>query len=362
MQRKKEKTVIFEGSFNPPHLGHVAAAKAIQEILNPDRLLIVPDNSVHHHKDDVLYGVPSAQERLELCRTAFAGIGEVSDIEIINDGISYTADALEKLMLLYPDSDFIIAVGEEIDPTGWYRYDFIRENAEIYTISRFENEYNSENVRQKLRTRLGADLLPDDVYSTIIRNRFYDSLPELSWLREKVIDYLDSRRVAHVAGCESEAVRLAQRYGEDPDKAATAAILHDITKSCSYEDQLKLIEKYDIICDKARLAAPKILHAWTGAALSRDLFGISDDVYSAIASHTTGKKDMTLLEKIIYLADYIEPTRDFDGVDELRELAYENIDQCMIRGLEMSISEVNSKGNIPYKDTLEAYKYYKGEM
>ena len=114
-----------------------------------------------------------------------------------------------------------------------------------------------------------------------------------------------------------------------------------------------------MICDHAELAAPKLLHAKTGAALARDLFGVSDAVFSAIRWHTTGKPDMNLLEKIIYLADYIEPGRDFPGVEKLRELAHEDLDRAMLLGLQMSVEEIRSYGAEPYHDTLDALAWYR---
>ena len=122
-----------------------------------------------------------------------------------------------------------------------------------------------------------------------------------------------------------------------------------------------LCGKYDIINDNLELKSPKLLHAKTGAALARDLFGVSDRVYEAIRWHTTGKPDMTLLEKIIYLADYIEPTRDFPGVEKLRELCYEDIDEAMALGLSMSLEDIRSYGEEPYKDTVEACRWYSRE-
>ena len=206
--------------------------------------------------------------------------------------------------------------------------------------------------------RLGSELLGDEVYSQIIRRRYYDAQPELSWLREKAYAFLKPKRIAHVAGCESEAVKLAMRWGEDPETAAEAGILHDITKKLNLDEQLILCGKYDIINDNLELKSPKLLHAKTGAALARDLFGVSDRVYEAIRWHTTGKPDMTMLEKIIYLADYIEPTRDFPGVEKLRELCYEDIDEAMALGLSMSLEDIRSYGEEPYKVTVEACEWY----
>ena len=340
------KITLFGGSFDPPHKGHIAVASQLGH--QCDKLIIVPNNSA------------SCADRLLLCRLAFKDIpnAEVSDMEMLREGKSYTADTLEELKSLYPHDDISVAVGSDHNIDDWWRSDYIKENAGIISFLRDDDGISSQSIREELRLRLASDKLSDDVYAVIIKNGWYDALPDLSWLREKAIEYLDSKRVAHVAGCEQEAVKLSKFYGEDEDAAATAAILHDITKKLTYDEQLDMIAKYGISCDEAELNAPKLLHAKTGAELSRDLFGISDEIYSAIRYHTTGKPDMTLLEKIIYLADYIEPTRDFEGVDNLRNLAYKDLNACMTLGLEMSLEEVRGKGQEPYKDTKEAYEYY----
>ena len=176
-----------------------------------------------------------------------------------------------------------------------------------------------------------------------------------------VMPYLDEKRIAHVTGVESQAVMLAMHWGEDPDKAAVAGILHDITKAQGKEKQLKLCEKYGIILEQAERDNPALLHARTGAVLSRDLFGISDEIYSAIRWHTTGRPDMTRLEKIIYLADYTEPTRDFEGVEELRALSFEDLDRAMALGLEMSIEDLTERGKPIFHDTMDAFNWYKNQ-
>ena len=100
-----------------------------------------------------------------------------------------------------------------------------------------------------------------------------------------------------------------------------------------------------------------LLHSKTGAAIARDVFGVEDAVYDAIWYHTTGKPDMTLLEKIIYLADYIEPSRDFDGVDTLRQAVYEDLDHGLLMGLSMTIQEMEEMGNPVHHLTRDARDY-----
>jgi len=383
------KIAIYGGSFNPPHLGHVEAARTVASALSPDRLLIVPA-SVPPHKE-LADGSPTAQQRLELCRLAFADIpgAEISEMELRREGKSYSYDTVRLLREENPDAQLILVVGTDmlLSFEKWYQFRYLLENCTLAVLARGEDDLDelraaadylrttydadvtvlphepiaisSETIRERLETRGGEDYLSDAVYAEIIRHRYYGARPSLPWLREKVLEHLDEHRVAHVAGCESEAVRLAMHWGEDPELAAEAGILHDITKSLSYDEQLQLCEKYGIINDNSELEAPKLLHAKTGAAMARELFGVSDTVYEAIRWHTTGKPDMSLFEKILYLADYIEPTRDFEGIDELRELAFSDLDGAMVLGLGMTIDEIRRSGREPYVDTLDAYAWYK---
>lgn len=184
------------------------------------------------------------------------------------------------------------------------------------------------------------------------------SQSELEKLRKKAYKFLDKRRVPHVAGCEREAEKLALRWGENPEAACAAAILHDATKKLSREEQLEMIRECGIPCEEELLACPKLLHAVTGAYLAETKFRMPPEICSAIRWHTTGRPGMTLLEKIIYMADYIEPTRDFDGVEALREAAYRDLDAAIGKGLGMSMEEVRSRGTEPYHVTKEAYQYY----
>ena len=382
------RIVVYGGSFNPPHLGHVEAARTVSAELAPDKFLIIPSNVSPHKK--LAEGSPEPRARLEMCRLAFADIpgAEISDMELRREGKSYTAQTVEELRHSFPDDELVLVMGTDmfLSFETWYRFEYLLESCTLAVLARDEDEdiqlrrqrdaltekygarviilkhdpvaASSSDIRERLRFGIGSELLPDSVYSEIIRRHYYDALPELSWLRAKVMPYLTEKRVAHVLGCENEAVSLANRWGEDPERAAVAGILHDITKKLSAEEQLKLCEKYGIINDAAEVANPKLLHAKTGAAFARELFGIEDDIYGAIRWHTTGKPDMTLLEKIIYLADFVEPTRDFPGVEELRELCFEDIDAAMAKGLEMSLEFIRSGGAEPYKDSVEACEWY----
>ena len=385
------RIAVYGGSFNPPHLGHAEAAMTVYEELKPDIFFIIPAN-IPPHKD-IGENVPSAEERLELCRLAFSEIpgAVISDLEIRREGKSYSADTVRLLREQYPEDELILVVGTDmlLCFEEWYQYEYLLEQCTLAALPRdddqegeleekkraLEREHgakvlllahtplpmSSTEIRDRLKLRLRAGLLDDKVYSRIIRMGYYDALPELSWLREKAYAYLEPERIAHVVGCESEAVMLAKTWGEDPDNAAAAGILHDITKRWHGQEQLNLCRKYGIVCDEAETRSPGILHARTGAAMARELFHVSDEIHDAIRWHTTGKPDMTLLEKILYLADFIEPTRDFPGLDEVRKLAYRDIDGAMAMALSLCLGDLRRREREVYKDTLEAYRWYCSE-
>lgn len=383
------RIAVYGGSFDPPHCGHVEAARTAAETLKPDRLLIMPDHLPPHK--ELGEESPSPEERLELCRLAFRDVpgAEVSELEVRREGKSYTADTVEQLLTESPDTELTLVIGEDMLRCfeNWYRFRYLLSVCALAVLprpegdgeelealcERFRQEYgasvtvlpyepidvSSREIREKLPRRLGTELLPKKVYAEIIRRRWYGARPELSWLREQVYDgYLKESRIAHVAGCETEAVRLALEYGEDAELAAEAAILHDITKRLSFEEQLNLCEKYGMINNHAETRYPAILHAITGAAVARERFGVNDAVYGAIRWHTTGRPDMTGLEKIVYLADAIEPTRDYPGVEEIRKKAEKNLDAAVAAMLEHTLEHLRQTGEEPFSGTAEAAAWY----
>lgn len=382
------RIAVYGGSFNPPHPAHVRAARLAYAALAPDKLLVIPAAEPPHKA--LAAGSPTPEERFELTKLAFRDFpeAEISDMELRRGGESYTSDTVEELAREYPGAELWLVIGTDMLTSfeRWHEFRSIlagvalavlpRNEGELPEIercaARFEALYgarvriidaaplpmSSSEMRDMLVARRGADVLDGEVYARIIRLRDYGAKPQLDWLRERAYAYLKPKRIPHVAGCEQEASKLALRWGEDPGDAAEAGILHDITKKLSMDEQLILAEKYGIVFDKFERENIKLTHAITGAALSKELFGVPERIYSAIRWHTTGRADMTLLEKIIYIADYIEPTRDFEGVERLRQLAYEDIDSAMALGLRMSLEELRQSGIEPHGATVSALAWY----
>lgn len=380
---------IYGGSFNPPHLGHTAAILAVQRAARPERFLVIPAADPPHKA--LAQGSPPAAERLELARLAFGGLPgvEVSDMELARAGKSYTADTVRALAAAHPDEELLLVVGTDMlcSFAQWHDFRDILARATLVALAResgeeallrraaqaLRTEYgarvtvvpaqplpmSSTEIRALLCRRRGVELLAPEVYAEIIRLRLYGAKPSLDWLREQSYPMLKPRRISHVWGVEHEARRLALRWGCDADDAAEAGILHDITKKFELSDQLRLSESYGIINDAVETANTKLLHAKTGAALARARFGVPDEIYDAIRWHTTGRANMTLLEKVVYMADYIEPSREFDGVERLRALAYEDLDAAMVLGLEMSLEDLTAGGITPHRNTVDALAWYR---
>ena len=395
------KIGVYGGTFNPPHLGHVTAARAAFELLKLDLLLLVPDGQPPHKM--LPPGSPSPEQRLEMTRLAGEqlGLGErvrTLDLELKREGRSYTAETLRQLHQQYPEDELWLLMGTDMFLTlqAWREPGEILSLAGIAAFGRTEEDteelfsvqrdylyrtypqariftltipgvvdVSSTELRTMLARGEGGNLLPPAVYGYILREGLYDTRADLKHLplrtlRPVALSYLKHKRIPHVLGTEQEAIRLAERYGADVEKARVAALLHDCTKRLDMEEQLALCRQYGIRLDALEQQALKLLHAKTGAAIARDVFGVDDEIYRAIWWHTTGHAGMTLLEKIMYLADYIEPSRDFPGVDKLRAVCYKDLDEGLLMGLEMTIEEMTSMGNPVHHATIEARDALKG--
>ena len=170
---------------------------------------------------------------------------------------------------------------------------------------------------------------------------------------------LSQKRFEHSLGVADEAVRLAKHYGADPQQAYVAGLVHDCAKEIPADKASGMLsERYGVTADQMSLHMPRLLHGVLGACMAQSEYGIYDPVVlDAVRYHTTGKADMGLLAKIIYIADYIEPTRDFEGVEELRELAYKNLDLAIIQGIDFTIRDLIERKMPLHPDTIHARNF-----
>ncbi|MBR0542269.1 MAG: bis(5'-nucleosyl)-tetraphosphatase (symmetrical) YqeK [Clostridia bacterium] len=173
---------------------------------------------------------------------------------------------------------------------------------------------------------------------------------------EEIKKKLSEYRFYHSLNVADEAKRLALKYGADPEKAYTAGLVHDIMKDTPKNEQLKLFEKYNIKLTPVELESPKTWHAMSGEAYLRNELNVTDEeILKAVRYHTTARAGMSLLEKVLYIADYTSAERNYDDVDVMREKADRSLEEAMLYGLQFTINEMVTEGRAVHPDSIHAY-------
>ncbi|MBU3181336.1 bis(5'-nucleosyl)-tetraphosphatase (symmetrical) YqeK [Clostridium psychrophilum] len=182
------------------------------------------------------------------------------------------------------------------------------------------------------------------------------------WNEKEMLDYLiknlKASRLKHSLSVSKTAVKLAVNYGVDIDKARIAGLVHDCVKNKNDMELIKIAVDHKLELSDVELQNPSILHGLVGSIVAKEVMEIYDeDILNAIHYHTTGRKNMSILEKIIYIADYIEPLRVFDGVEELRRLSMIDLNATIIKSFDNTIKYVISKNGLLHVDTINARNY-----
>lgn len=367
------KIGVFGGTFNPPHNGHVRLAKAAADELKLDKLLVIP-SCIPPHK--IAAKLADGQERLEMCRLAFGCDPrfEVSPMELERGSRSYTVETLRELKALYPDSELYFIVGSDMLESfdKWYLWQEILSLSVLCAASR-EEGYNPDLSRfGKLAERIKIITLdPLEVSSTQIRNLTGEVSPELldpkvaayirehglyddglNRYRELLRGKLNPRRLFH-SECVSECAGvLAERYGASVEKARLAGLLHDVMKNAPANEQLALMPDITPL----ELLNTKVWHQISGEAFLRQNGIVTDEeILGAVRWHTTGKAGMTLLEKIIYVADFISSDRDYKDVEVVRRLAYISLEHAILYTSRYTVNKMVSQDLLLHPATVECY-------
>ena len=180
------------------------------------------------------------------------------------------------------------------------------------------------------------------------------------WTDEKIITLIRSKlsadRFNHSLNVADSAKELALSYGADADKAYTAGLLHDVMKNASEEEQLGVLSEAGIELMPVERENKKLWHAIAGAAYVKFVMGIDDrDIIRAVRYHTTGRSGMSLLERIVYLADYISADRNYNGVEDMRRLCKSDSDEAILYALMFGIPDLVSKGRVIHPDSIDLY-------
>ena len=352
---KQEKIAIFGGSFNPIHNGHIQLARHAAEALSLDRVLFVVDR-IPPHKT-LAEGATDSQ-RVEMMRLALSEEPRfcVETLELERKGTSYTVDTLTELHARYTNADFYFLMGSDmlLSFETWRMPEEIAKLASLVCTVREGQNGNEELTAIRLHQKYGARVIlleqVSPLSSTEIRNRIHEALPisglvppaqehyiylngcyapkELLPMYERLHREITEKRMHHTAYVVQEAIMLAKRFNVDAKRARLAALLHDCAKSFPEEKLLPFADTNPPILP--------ILHAPAGAEYAKTVYGIDDpEVLRAIRLHTTGEANMTDLDKVVYLADMIEPSRTYEGVEEIRKV--EDLNQMMRLALSRTI-------------------------
>ena len=393
---------ILGGTFDPIHLGHLLLARAAYNELSLDKVLIMPSNNPPHKRNN---SISSNEDRLNMVKAAIRDIPyfEASDFEMQRDGITYTSDTLKLLNETYPDTRFFFIVGGDsiIHFESWHEPCTILKECALIAAGR--DGYSKEEIQKQiefLRDKYSGEGFTPEIYyletpsfnisSHEIRNYVSFGMSVDGFMPEEVTEYIKDKglylnpfyekvkmelkgllkpaRYAHVLSVAQTAVYMATAHLEDPVRAYTAGLLHDCAKFMNDEDMLKAAKDHNIELDDIEKRAVQLVHSKVGSVLAKEKYGIEDEeILSAIWYHTTGHPNMTRLEKIIYIADTVEPLRvwgeDNSELDIIRSVALSDLDKCLF----LVLKHTNDYLNRTHKDnisdlTLKTYNYYKDEL
>lgn len=369
------KTGIYGGAFNPVHEEHVNIALAAKQSLNLDRLIVMPTYISPHKSGDMS---ARGKDRFEMCRSAFSGLDgiEVSDYELKRGGVSYSYVTCRHFKKLYPEDELYFIIGAD-SLQGFYDWREPEEILKCVTLAvcaredtavlkselkKFQARFKREIVtfgyvgkavsstRVRALAAIGEDIsryVPNSVKRHICAGKLY-YLSEVSGVKK----YLTEERWRHTVGVVTMAAENSRRVRVCEIDAIYAAVLHDCAKYLGADaPELKGFKRPE------NVPAP-VVHQFSGAYVAEHTFGIKDEaVLNAIRYHTSGRENMSGLEKLIFLCDLLEEGRDYDGVDELRAVFKKDIDECLKVALERQLKHLKSLGGEIYPLTRRAYEY-----
>lgn len=375
------KIGIFGGTFDPVHNEHIKICLSAQKEFGLDNVIVLPSGNPPHKNTDIL----SADKfhRFNMTKLAFQNEKDVivSDYEINKTEPCYTYSTLIYFKEIYKDDElfFIIGADSIIDFDKWYNPEGIlslcslivcgREgyNGYLKAVQKIEKKYNTiilqcrfngtklSSTAVKVFLEFGLDcsnIIDNSVANYIKDNKLYNSY---GFYIDKLKEMLSEKRYNHTIFTVIMALKLARRTGCDEEKTFLAAALHDCTKKLS-DERLK---KMGFVLNS--VVPEPVAHSVSGSFIARTVFNIKDkDIINSIRYHTTGRPKMSLLEKVIYVADCIEDTRDYEGVDYIRNAVEEDFEKGFLACMEMTIQQLKTRENREEVSdmTLKAYEFY----
>ena len=373
---------IYGGAFNPVHKGHIKLADEVKAKAHLDKIIIMP-SGISPHKSSG--GLIDSTHRVKMCEIAFQGEDYIiSDLEIRREGKSYTVNTVRLLRKVYPEAELFLIMGSDmlLSFHKWYLYEEILSYVTICATTR-QGDISIDELKKYSQEVLKKDTLiidfePFECSSTKVRNALLMGEDATSLVGEKVMTYikenslytdrytpirqllrskLDDYRLTHSLNVADSAKQLAKLYGADEEKAYFAGLVHDIMKNAEKKEQLSVIEKGGINLTAAEKHNPKLWHSIAGECYLRTEMGITDsEILGSVRYHTTGKAGMSLMEKIIYVADYISAERNYPDVDIMRDLAINrSLEEASLYSLQYTFMKLTPEKGIIHTDSVDFY-------
>jgi len=401
------RIAIMGGTFDPVHYGHLVAAEAVRQEFGVDEVRFIPTGN-QPHKEQRRQAKPWHRYMMTALATSSNRFFVPSSVEIDRGGKSYTIDTVRELrkelgsaaqiyfitgadavleILTWKEPDALLSMCDFIAVTrpGYRRETLLAHikklgcnyDSKIHFLEVPALAISSSDIRARVFLGKSAKyLIPDSVLDYIFKYELY-ALPNDSENRRQVdgiVEYLcqnlSRERFVHTMGVAEQALRLAQIYNEDIALAHLAGLLHDAAKELPPGDILRLATEGGDVIDEVSSASPGLLHGHAGAVLALNKFGVSDEVVlDAMRSHTIGRPDMSMLEKILFVADMLDTGRDSEGAaetcqarrDKIRDLAYtqRRLDAAVYETLALKRDYTLRKGAKMHPLAGEAIEFYR---
>ena len=403
MDNKRKRIGIMGGTFDPIHNDHLSLAEQAYRQFSLDAFWMLPNGNPPHkseiRQEDVRHRIRMIQLAIE--DTPYL---KFCNLETSRKEYHYTFETLQHLKSAYPNMLFYFIMGADslFEFDAWREPELISRDCVILAAVRdHRHRAQMKEKVEELENRYGADIrlldTPNmDIASSEIRRRIACGEDISGMVPLKVADYIkknglytggrgrmrrsdalsirdlkkelekemDESRFEHTTGVMYMCAALAMRYGCDLEKAMLAGLMHDCAKCMPNAKKLKTAEKNHLEITDLERRNPFMLHAKLGAFLARKKYDIEDqEVLDAIRWHTTGRPGMTLLEKIVYIADYIEPKRDkAPNLPQIRQLAFEDLNMALLRILEDTVEYLDQGDDETDDITRQTYEYYKNHI
>ncbi|MBR6229082.1 MAG: nicotinate (nicotinamide) nucleotide adenylyltransferase [Eubacterium sp.] len=404
---------ILGGSFNPPHKAHKAMARAAREQYHLDTVFWMPTARPPHKSDKSFVSDDHRSRMVKLVIESMEdGAYRFSDYELKKGGVNYTCETLEAWKQNHPEDELYFILGGD-SLKSFDRWRKPKKISRLATILAAPRSGMPENKLEKLckkrtkeypglflpihmkeklakisSTELRKDIAVHDcsdqpeglsgrVWQYICLHGLYgreplqyQSVPSEKVLLKCLRSTLRPKRFRHTIGVANTAEELGKLYSEGDetmaDRARLAGLLHDCGKYYTDREQIELCDRFGIALTETERANPSLIHGKLGAYLALNRYGVKDEeILSAIRVHTVGKPDMSVLEKILYIADYIEPGRVIPGalhpLEEIRKLVMHDLDGALIDTIENTIAYLKESGRVIDEASLATLSYYEGK-